>query len=220
MNTKEGDDEQFEQLRVWMGERRAVHRNPKGIRWLVMLFAGVALILFALAVANMAQAQTKPWDSIELTWSDDGSCGSFCPTQGFELQGADTPTATIWTAIASFAPTARQSMQNNVGAGQHCYRLILVGTGMKSAASNVTCKTAVQPIPPKPPTLQVIAQTAYKLDSGYTDQYKLVAIGMVPFGAPCKPQEVLGLNVVSRKLLKPDPGKSVPLQVLAGCRPI
>lgn len=198
-----------------------INQPERSARPILLYFIGIALVLFTLALVSVVQA-AEAWDTTVVNWTQPTECkvGTVCTIGGYELQSAASSTSTTWTSVVTVAPTLRTYKINSVPPGTKCYRLIasLAGiVGDNSDPSDVKCKTTVAPSVPATPLI-TIAQTAYKLDSGYVDQYKLSAIGLVPFAAPCKPQEVLGLNVVSRKLLKPDPGKPVPLQVLAKCR--
>lgn len=111
----------------------------------------VALLLLAFAGVASAGNVTLTW-TMDTTVCADGSPGSACPTDSFQVQERIN---NIWTAkTPNVSGAVRNTTYANVSAGQHCYRILASSNGTLSAPSNEACIT-VAPSAPKAPVITV-----------------------------------------------------------------
>jgi len=185
----------------------------------------LSLFVFLLmAACGQAFAQAA-WDTDILTWTAPTQCTdstlvSNCPVTGYDVQTAATATAATWALVGSVASTLRTRTVTGLAPGPHCYRVIAKSANGNSVPSNVSCVTTVKPTsPPNPPVLSTVDTVAYRLDMGYTNQFRLVRIGTMPLASPCvTTSTAMGLHVVKdRMLVTLDAGKTRPLAVLGKC---
>jgi len=184
-------------------------------------FTAGALTLFALAAVIVAEAQTPacPWDASCISWTPPTAytTGEALPLSAIASYRIEAATASAgpWTALAT-VPAPTTTYQRRPVSGTNYYRVVAVLVGGPISAPGLSNPDATTQPAPNPPIVTV-AGTGYRLDLGYYNQIKIAAIGLVPVGAPCLSFTAQGLNLIDRRLLKPDPGKSTPKQVLAKC---
>lgn len=226
MNTREDDDQEFEQLRQWLSDRAVdrERRDPKGIRWLVFAVVGACLIAAALMVAGSADAAEAncPWDAncISVTVATarvDGSPLEVSKIAGHRIETAKSLSGP-WTVLTTLTmPTL--TYRHQPVSGTNYYRAVTVlATSKESDPVTSAPATTVEPAP-NPPTLQVVDNVGYQLNLGSNNRIYFSRAGTVPLGRECQAgMEVMGKSVIkSRDWLTLDAGKTRPRQVFAMC---
>lgn len=93
----------------------------------------------------------------------------------------------------------------------------IAGSPGKTWTKSIDVTVTPAPTIPNPPTgLQVSQPTAYRLDL-LPNAALLVAVGTVPLGTPCYPEELLGKNRVDNATVKLDSGNARPNVAVATC---
>lgn len=225
------EDEEFQRMLRWLGahnedkstteEGLTVEQTKQfeqGGRWLLGYFIVVGLVLAFAAFGANAQAAC-PWDASCISWIaptqyTDGSTLPAASIASYKVEAAPNA-AGPWMLIAT-VPAPATSYQRRPVSGTNFYRVsVVLVSGIVSGPSNAPSDVTTEPQPNAP--IVTVAGTGYRLDLGYLNQIKLVAIGIVPLQIPCKIDGAMGLNLIDRAKLKLDPGKSLPKQVLANC---
>lgn len=104
--------------------------------------------------------------------------------------------------------------------GTYCLRAFTTAKGVESGPTNIVQGSVPQPAPNPPSNLQsapvVIATTAY-MELRVPNGFSFLAVGTVPLGTPCDPnQRVNFFNVVDRALVH-FTGTIQPQAVVAAC---
>lgn len=178
-------------------------------------FLFAALLLTAAAHAQSA----CPWDASCISWTvpttyTDGSALPASSIASYKIEAA--PAASGPWAVVATVPAPTTTYQRRPVSGTIYYRVtVVLASGTASDPSNAGPDITVEPKPNAP--IVTVAGTGYRMDLGYLNQIKIVAIGIVPIDYPCKAETVMGLNLIDRKAVKLDPGASLPKQVLAKC---
>lgn len=178
------------------------------------------LLFAALLLSAAAHAQSAcPWDASCISWTvptqyTDGSALPASSIASYKVEAA-TNAAGPWTLIAT-VPAPAITYQRRPVTGTNWYRVtVVLVTAVMSVPSAADDDVTTEPQPNAP--IVTVAGTGYRMDLGYVNQIKLSAIGIVPLDYPCKAETVMGLNLIDRKVLKLDPGVSLPKQVFAKC---
>lgn len=93
----------------------------------------------------------------------------------------------------------------------------IAGSPGKTWTKSIDVTVTPAPTIPKPPTgLQVTQPTAYRLDQ-QPNAPTLVAVGTVPLGTSCYPEQLLGKNRIDNTTVKLDSGRTRPNVAVATC---
>lgn len=171
--------------------------------------------LIGLCFAGIAHAQAIPWDSDVIVWTG-GGCSSGAPTSvctnNYRVETAAT-TAGPWTKVVD--TTSTTFTLTKLLPGQHCYRIVAVGS--TEAVSNVLC-SKTDPGTPLPPVLQTVDTVAMSVRPDY-QRLLFVAynqVGRVPLGTRCSTTIADGYATVPVASVKWT-GSSRPQTVVAQC---
>lgn len=191
---------------------------------ILMRILAIAFLFSGSLFAQAASAACE-WNADCLTWNYDQIGGA---PSGIVSHRVETAKAVAgpWTEVANVLMPAMSYKRLPVD-GTNFYRIVTIYTGNVLSSPSVTASSTA--VPPAVTTLQVADNRAYRLDQGYANQLRISQIGVVPVGSLCIEQGVVGWNpvdkvtmslnvVASRKLAVVDPGKSLPLAVLAECK--
>lgn len=253
------DDAEFDRLKRWLGEHNEPKREGLTVQqtrdfaqrggWILVYLIAAVVLAAWLAFCSSAEAQIVPRDAAQVSWvnatqnTDGTAIPTSCPTGQTQCgrltstrveYGSCGPQNTFGAKVGQIdvAWPGTSVLVSGLVVQTYCFRAFHRNDyGSESAASNVATKTIQPPTPGSPQNLTVRDSTAYRLDVGYQDQFKLVVVGLVPLGVPCSSRQVLGLNTVligkrtiidgkkTSPLLKDSAGNlvSVPMQVLARC---
>jgi hypothetical protein len=177
------------------------------------------LVLLAVHAPAFAASDALTW-SAPVVCTDNSPAATNCPATGFLIETANTPTATVWTAVTTTLPSATTFSVTGVSIGQHCYRITTVSAGGNSVPSGAVCKTDVAPLPNPPTgvTVAVTAPTAYKMRDA-VNGYSMVAFGTVPIGTPCDCSHIAdGLCLIDRNAVKMASALDTkPIKAFANC---
>lgn len=189
------------------------------------------LLLLLLAVPAFAEVVTVDWTnpttnidgsalaatSITKTRIEYGTClNSF--GQAFTGSIGTSFNGQFGTKIGEFSVNGQATTANspNLSPGNYCFRAYTTAGGVESGPSGVAAKTVAPPTPNPPSSLRVTALTAYSVVK-QKDRFILLAVGTVPAGTSCVPeQSVNGFNVVPRAAVTWT-GTSRPDVVVAKC---
>lgn len=148
-------------------------------------------ILLLLLLDGRAWAQEIRWNEDKIDWTPptqcaDGSPLTDCPTTGYRIETASSPTATDWTVVTTVDASVTTYKTTGLSAGQHCYRIITLSQDRESVPSNVACDLASAPAP-APATLETIDTVAHEVGYDWR-KFRFVLgnpIGTVPLGTKC-----------------------------------
>lgn len=113
-------------------------------------------LLALLPTLAYAQAPLR-WNETQLTWTAPTQCAegsplTDCPITGYQLEVAQSCTATSWTPVATVPPDQLGFKHTGLTPGTRCYRVIALAETPSdpSLTTEDSIKTTVAPAPGRP----------------------------------------------------------------------